>query len=70
LALAIEVHPDRGRGRDAATLAALLAPHGFVPSWLPVEFESTAHLDRRPAAKPEPGLPPPGCLVHLILSRA
>jgi deazaflavin-dependent oxidoreductase (nitroreductase family) len=66
---AIEVHPDDGPGRDAATLAGLLAPHGFVPSWLPVEFRSTAHLDRRPAARPVPGLPPPGRLVHLILSR-
>jgi FkbM family methyltransferase len=69
LELAIEVHPDIGRGRDAATLAALLEPHGFVPSWLPVEFSSIAHLDRRPDAHPAPGLPPPDQLVHLILSR-
>jgi FkbM family methyltransferase len=66
---AIEVHPDGGPGHDAATLADLLAPHGFAPSWMPVEFRSTAHIDRRPRAKPVPGLPPPGRLVHLILSR-
>ncbi|MEA2247417.1 MAG: hypothetical protein QOH46_1946 [Solirubrobacteraceae bacterium] len=70
VAFATEVHPDSGPGRDAATLAEMLAPHGFVPSWLPVEFRSAAHLDRRPAASPSPGLPPPGRLVHLILSRA
>jgi FkbM family methyltransferase len=70
LELAIEVHPDRGAGRDAATLAELLAPYGFTPAWLPVEFRSAAHLDRRPAAHPVPGLPPPGRLVHLLFSRA
>jgi FkbM family methyltransferase len=69
IALAIEVHPDSGPDRDAATLAEMLAPYGFTPSWLPVEFRSTAHLQRRPPANPQAGLPPPGRLVHLILAR-
>jgi FkbM family methyltransferase len=68
--LAIEMHPGSGPGRDAASLAEMLAPYGFAPSWLPVDFGSTAHLDKRPEADPVPGLPPPGRLVHLILSRA
>lgn len=67
LELAIEVHPRPGQ--DAAALARLLAEHGFRPSWLPVEFRSAAHLERRPVAAPAPGLPPDGRLVHLILSR-
>jgi FkbM family methyltransferase len=67
--LAIEVHPS-GAGDDAAGLAGMVAPHGFLPSWLPVDFGSTAHLARRPAAQPRLGLPPPGRLTHLILSRA
>jgi FkbM family methyltransferase len=70
LELVVEVHPDKLAGRTAAGLAGLLAPHGFEPSWLPVDFGAVAHLDRRPAVRPVPGLPPPGELVHLILSRA
>ena len=67
--LAIEVHPG-DPGRDAAALAEMLAPYGFAPSWLPYDIRSTAHLDRRPAVEPLPGLPPPGRMAHLILSRA
>jgi FkbM family methyltransferase len=67
--LVIEVHPDRGGGRTAKTLADAVAAHGFTPSWLPVDFGAVAHLDRRPPVRPVPGLPPPDELVHLILSR-
>jgi FkbM family methyltransferase len=68
--LVVEVHPQIDRGRTAATLAEMLAPHGFVPSWLPVDFGAVAHLERSGTARPIPGLPPPERLVHLILSRA
>jgi FkbM family methyltransferase len=67
--IVIEVHPHLGEGRSAASLAAMLAPAGFAPSWLPVDFHAEAHLDRRPTVRPVAGLPPPDRLVHLILSR-
>jgi FkbM family methyltransferase len=67
--IVIEVHPDLLEGRSAAALAARLAPHGFEPSWLPVDFGAAAHVERRPRVVPVPGLPPPDRLVHLILSR-
>jgi hypothetical protein len=67
--LVIEVHPHLGAHRSAAALAELLAPHGFAPSWLPVDFGAAAHLDRTPEPAREPGLPPQDRLVHLILSR-
>jgi FkbM family methyltransferase len=67
--LVVEVHPQRGPGRTAATLAEMLAPHGFAPSWLPVDFDAVAHLEHGQAVRPTPGLPPPERLVHLILSR-
>jgi FkbM family methyltransferase len=64
-----------GDGREAAgelsaaALAAMLAPHGFAPSWLPYDISAEAHLERRPAPAPVPGLPAPGAMAHLILSR-
>jgi FkbM family methyltransferase len=68
--IVIEVHPSRLRGRSTAALVDMLAPHGFAPSWLPYDMRAVAHLDRRPAVTPVPGLPAPDAQVHLILTRS
>jgi FkbM family methyltransferase len=67
--LVVEVHPQIDPARTAATLADMLGPHGFAPSWLPVDFGAVAHLERSATVRPIPGLPPQERLVHLILSR-
>jgi FkbM family methyltransferase len=69
LDILIEVHPDPDGSRSAAGLADMLASHGFAASWLAVDFRAVAHLDRRPRAEPVAGVPPPGELAHLVLSR-
>lgn len=70
--LAIEVHPDAlaTQGSSAHQLIAAVAPFGFKPAWLSVDFSEEAHLERPSSVAPRTDEVPNGALVHLILSRA
>lgn len=70
--IVIEVHPHllAQQEKSVSDIVDLLAPAGFAPYWLPVDFSPLAHLEAPATVVPLPLDEPGDEVVHVIFLRS